>query len=311
MQRPLAALAITCALVTVARADTDPRATEPRLLGFGDGGITEGTTSVFAGKVDGAIYDPSQDLIWFLTGGNLEVLDLRDAAAKPVVIAKKFPTNLGFAIAGASSGESDTKYAGVYPIVHVDSRPRITTGQGAEQENWDNIDPDAKKKIKRIKLVGKAWLKKQATRAASSSAAAAPAAPLPNAKLPAGTCTDDADGPDCGSATPIGTTPYQLVEVEASCGDACFVECLAYDPKTGLLANPAADSKWTKPPASDLPHVFCDGVLYADGARGVYYVTGTSDDASVGDPLCTIDGKGVTCRAAAGWHYFGWLRAEK
>jgi hypothetical protein len=262
-------------------------------LTFGDGGVRIGEQVVFTAAVDSASYDAALDLVWLRSKGTLQVIDLRDPKRKPIVIAKKMPEGGGWAVVmpGKGGATYNTDYVAVFPLLDVKSG-KFKPGMGA----YEGVDPDsekaAKKAIKKIKIVGKAWLGKLKKRAARDVPAPADKAG-PQVELPDTIETSCDDAEECGSSVTFGATPYLLVTVEHSCGDACYTSCVLYDPKTKKLASPTTSSPWA---ASADPGPCWDYAHAADGA----WLNGAM--------RCTADGKGVTCADATPWTHFGWLR---
>jgi hypothetical protein len=260
---------------------------DPALMGYGDAGLTVGGTSLHGKPVSAAIYDRAQDLIWFVSKGTLQVIDLRAKKRKAVVIAKRFPDG-PFGIEGVSNGSYAADYAGVYPVIVVGAKPKVGEGMGAYGGLWEDQDAAARKQIKRIKLVGKAWLKKQKKRAPRFEAAK-PGDPLPKVTVPEEMMSCD-DPDECGGAERFGETAYQLVTISYSCGDACHLSCALYDPKTKKFASPEASSPWGKAAEGGS----CWG--YGVDAGGKYFS---------GSNACQVDAKGTSC-ADTGWSLFGW-----
>jgi hypothetical protein len=124
----LAPLLASAVLLAARAAAADP--VPPNLAVYGDAGVALGSTSLFKGKVDGAVYDAKQDLIWFLSKGALEVIDLRDPAHAAVVIAKNVPSE-GFSITGFSTAMFDTDYIGVYVHFDLGAKPTAVGEDGA------------------------------------------------------------------------------------------------------------------------------------------------------------------------------------
>src|SRR5262245_19531646 len=91
---------------------------------FGAGGIQIGEVRVFSGPVDGAAFDADDDLIWFVSKGTLEVIDLRAPRRPAIVIAKGLPT-ASFQIAGWSHASFASDDTGVYPLLRLDKRSTV------------------------------------------------------------------------------------------------------------------------------------------------------------------------------------------
>lgn len=273
-------------------------AAAPQLVSYGDSGLKLGETSLFAKPVDGAAHDPAQELIWFRAAGTLYVIDLRDVGRKPVVIATRFPEG-GFSIGGVSDADHDITYAGIYPILVVGKSPKIRTGLGAYGGMWEEQDAENKKAIRKIKLTGKKWLTKQAKRVARPVNFPEVGTTTDGISVPLAAKGEDCDGGglDCGQTAPFGDTPYQLVVISSSCGDACHASCLFYDQKTKKFANPAATSTWsaTIPPDTGTS---CFPENYGLRPGGEYFH---------GPSRCKVATTGVTCTASEGWTHVGWV----
>jgi hypothetical protein len=269
-------------------------ATAQETIAFGDGGLRVGSNIVVAAKVDAAAYDPAMELVWFTSKGTLQVLDLRDPKAKPVVIVKKMPP-VGFAIVGTSQASHDVDYVQAYLVLDVSKKkPKIVAEEGAYGPVDQGATNKLKKKIKKAKLVGQKWLKKLAKRAVTSVTVPTPAA-QPKVEVPPEMCQTD-DPEECGSAISFGATPYHLVTTEFTCGDACHTACLLYDPKTKRFADPDGEvdtgiSSWKNAIEDSGP---CDGYQFAADAYSYY--NGTS--------VCNVDRDGVACGTDS-WFYVG------
>ncbi len=271
----------------------------PTLISFGEKGLKAGDTVLHDKAVSGAAHDAAQDLIWFHSGTTLYVVDLRDAARKPVAIATKVPEG-AFGIEGVSSADSGTTYAGLYPILKFSKSPRITIGQGAYGGIWEEQDATSKKAIKKIKIVGKAWLKKQAKRVARTIPAAPRIGEMTGKliKVPVEDDACDGSSAECGDNMTFGDTAYQLVVVSSGCGDACHLSCVLYDPRTKKFAEPSAvKSAWsTTLPADGTGSCFNESYGLRPG--GEYFTGGAR---------CTVSAAGVACTVSEGWAHVGWL----
>jgi hypothetical protein len=311
--RRLRALAIILALPLRALSDPAPptplrdtllahAAKSPVYLSVGDAGVFATATadgwsqSLVEGRVDAAALDTAQDLVWLARGGKLEVLDLREPAPRPVPIVESwfqksddYGSAPGITISGVSNTSTDTTYAGVFPVLVWKAKPRISTDGGAYAGIWPEQDAAAKKRVRKARIVGGAWLTAQAGRKARPLPA--PAVPLRPARveLPKGLgeCEDEEM---CGAAEGFGATSWWLVTVTHSCGDACHTECLLYDPATHNLASPAAPATWSARGGEKGP---CLGYVF--DATGTRYL--------IADKVCSKIG----CAAIAKGSGFAWL----
>jgi hypothetical protein len=289
----LAPVLASAVLLAARAAAADP--VPPNLAVYGDTGVALGSTSLFKGKVSGAVHDPKQDLIWFLTDGTLEVIDLRDPAHAPVVIAKHVPSE-GFSITGLSEVFFDTDYIGVYVHFDFGAKPTAVGEDGAYAGVDSESDDKIKKKAKKISIVGKKWLAAQQGRKANTvppDRAAPPKVTLPNG---IGQCDDTTL---CGDASWLGTAPYQVIVVNQSCGDACHVECALYDPAKKAYASPLADGGWAAlTDKTDLGA--CNGFLVEPGNARY----------AGGNKVCTLGAK-MACTDLGAWTAFDWITPPK
>ncbi len=282
-------MAIVCALAVpgVAHADSRP-------LAFGDGGIKLENDVLFEDAVEGAAYDPAQDLVWFVSKGTLMVIDLRLDDIDPVKIATGLPEG-AFAIEGVSTADylSDD-WALPYPVLRFTAKKgkkaSIRTETPPEVGAYPKEDKKALKAIKKIKLVGKKWLAAQQKRARRTVAAADSTKPRVSLPESMNACETEAL---CGTARSLGTR-YELVVVEDACTEVCATSCLLYDPVRGTfasLAQPVAEWGGAWPATANC----------ADD----YRICHEDTRYSVGSFLCTI-GDTITCTESKGWTYFGW-----
>jgi hypothetical protein len=289
----LAPLLASAVLLAARAAAADPA--PPNLAVYGEAGIDVGSTSLFKGNVAGAAYDPKQDLIWFLNKGTLEVIDLRDAAHAPVVIAKNVPSE-GFSITGLSTVAFDTDYIGVYVHFDFGAKPTAVGEDGAYAGVDGESDDKIKKQAKKISIVGKKWLAAQQARKANTLPA--DRADPPHVALPNGIGQCD-DTTMCGDALWVGAAPYQAVVVNQSCGDACHVECALYDPAKKAFASPLADGGWG-PLTDKVALGSCTGMLVEPGNARY----------AGGNQVCTLGAK-MACTELGKWTAFAWITPPK
>jgi hypothetical protein len=285
-----------CALAAVCSIAAGPRAAAAasEVLSFGDGGLRMEKATIFEGKVDGAAFDPAQELVWFSSGGVLNVIDLRDATLAVVQIAKGIPDG-AFAVAGLSNANYLVDdWATPYPRLRIATKKgkksKIEVGVGPDVGTYPKEDRAAKKAIKKMKIVGAKWLAAQRTRTPRE----APAASTTTARvsLPAelDACEDEAN---CGVARTLGGR-YQLVVVEDACTEVCATSCLLYDPVRKKFASlTQSEARW----GGEIPKT----ANCADD----YRICHEDTRYFVGSHLCTI-GDTIKCTDAPGWTYFGW-----
>jgi hypothetical protein len=262
-------------------------------IAYGAGGLRLGADVIYPRPVTAAGYDAKMDLVWFVSKGSLQVIDLRDAKYKPVVVVKKFP-DVDFMISGLSTADSATGPTDVYADIELGKKNKVRPLEGA----WAAPDPEQrveamKKKIRKLKVVGSKWLKKLAQRAPRTTDLIAASTAMPEVKPPVEMCTGDYEGGDgCGAMQTFGNTGLGLAEVSMSCGDACYTECVLYDPKTKLWADPVSPSSaWGKKAETG----DCWGYSFDRDGKN-YYIAKTH---------CTIGDKGITCTEDEAWRYIG------
>jgi hypothetical protein len=263
-----------------------------QLLAFGEGGVRVGDATIVSTPVDAAAYDPALDLVWWVGGGKLEVSDLRAPASKPVVIARGMPEG-AFAIAGASSAQYAVDDATApYPVLRIAGGKGTIAAAGPSTAGASEVKA-AKKAIKKVKIVGAAWLKALAARAVHAVDATAESS-LPSLTLGDGLAACDDDPTRCGSARALAGTRYELVVVADECSDGCVDRCVLYDPVRQLFASPTQTSAaWGAPM---LTPDTCSG--YAVEPGGARYAIGTE--------LCTL-GDTITCVLDAAWIKVAWV----
>ena len=289
------ALLVASAILIAGSASADPAATVPAGLAvYGDGGLAIGGTVLFKGPVTGAALDAKQDLLWFESDGTLEVIDLRDAARTPVVIATKIPTT-SFSIGGFSEAHFQDEYTGVNIHFDVDKKPSASAEDGLYAEVDEDGAARIKKQAKKIKIVGKKWIAAQQKRVPN----AAPAARQdpPHVTL-AKDILDNCESPDiCGTTSWLGGSPYQTIAVSHSCGDACHVGCMLYDPAKKQFAAPLADGGW--------------GALADTSGAGdcSFEVEPGNARYAGGSKVCTLGAK-MTCSDLGGWNVLAWIPAK-
>jgi hypothetical protein len=289
MKRPAYLLAST--VVLAARAAAADPAIPPNLAVYGDGGLQLGSVSLFKDPVSGAVVDKKQDLIWFESKGTLEVIDLRDPARAPVVIATKLPTD-GFQIQGVSETSFQSDYIGVYIRFDFGKKPSATAEEGLYYEVDEDGNAKIKKKAKKISIVGKKWIAAQQGRKANTLPA--DRADPPHVTIPQSFLDQCEEADVCGTTAWVGGSPYQTLVVNHSCGDACHVACVLYDPAKKTYASPLADGGWG--PLTDKT---------TTGDCGFDVEPGNARYAG-GSKLCTLGAK-MTCTDLGPWTELAWI----
>ncbi|HTJ46628.1 MAG TPA: hypothetical protein VL463_31195 [Kofleriaceae bacterium] len=290
--RFLAALPL---LLFAANAAADP-AIPTNLAVYGPSGLQLAGATLFKGPVDGAEYDAAHELIWFKSKDTLQVIDLRDAAKKPVVIAKKVPTD-SWAVSGLSEAQHNTDYTNIFTIIHLDKKPYAEAGQGAYMEVDGESDARLTKKVDKVKIVGTKWVKAQLGRIAVEEPKERAEPPKVAIKVSPDDCEDEEI---CGTAQWLGGSPYQLLIVEHTCGDACHQACVLYDPKSKQFASPLTAATWGALDKAEKGG--CEGYM-VEPNNGRYFAKDTGT-------LCTLGAKS-TCSDLSPWLPFAWVGASK
>jgi hypothetical protein len=248
---------------------------------YGPSGVQLGAKPLFQGPVDIAVYDGDKDLVWFLSKGMLQVIDLRDGS-KITIIAKGV-SDPQFAIDGMSRAQVDAIYTSSYASFHFDAKPRVEVGQGVYTGVFPDADKAKAKAIKKIEIVGAKWIVGQQKRPANK------AKPMrsspPDIKLPDGVGQCE-NASLCGTARWVGDSPYEAVVIQHGCGDACHADCALYDPKKKKFAKAGA---WGDAPEAGP----CDYVA-------------TTDRYLAGDRVCSL--ASLSCTPLGGdWIAFAFV----
>lgn len=289
--RHLGAL-VLCAIVmapAVARAD------EP--LSFGEDGLWLGVERLFAGPVNGAAYDPAQELVWFRAGGTLEVVDLRDPKRVVVPIATKLPEEGAFAITGASKAGFLTgaeEWVLSYPSLATGKKVKLSSVQAGDFGSNGGKDADAAHQIKKAKLVGAKWLKTLAKRPARPVPANLVNAPSKKVAAPDPDRCEEADA--CGVAVTLGNSKYLVVVTETSYGPGVVTLCQLYDPASKRFASPSESGTWNDAEPST-------------GSCGPYFLSTDGVRYVAGSTMCAALPKGVKCVTNEARTYIGWADA--
>jgi hypothetical protein len=169
-------LAASAVVLAAHAAHADP-AVPADLATYGDDGLRIGDQVLFQGPVGGAALDPAQDLIWFTSGGTVQVIDLRDATRAPVVILDHME-GAAFRVSGFSSVDVHTAPSSTFLSLTLGKKPKVRGETGLYAE----VDPAAAKAqlkaLEKTTIVGAAWIKSSgASRARSPRPPSAPPRP--------------------------------------------------------------------------------------------------------------------------------------
>jgi hypothetical protein len=280
-------------LCALALAPAVARADEP--LSFGEDGLRLGVETLYPGPVNGAAYDPAQELVWFRTGGTLEVIDLRDPKRTAVPIATRLPEEGAFAVTGASKAGFLTgpdEWVISYPSLATGKKVKLSSVQAGDFGSNGGKDADAAHQIKKAKLVGAKWLKTLAKRQARPVPPNLVNAPVAKVAPPDPDQCEEAEA--CGVATSLGNSKYVVVVTSASYGPgALMTMCHLYDPATKRFASPAESGTWK----DEEP---------ATGSCGPYHLSTDGVRYLVGSTMCAVTAKGTKCATNDERTYIGW-----
>ncbi len=244
-------------------------------------------------------FDPALDLVWYRSGAELRMLDLRARVAEPIVVVRGVPADVEYRIAQPGDARPDDLSSHVELVLTLGKKAKLSSGivQGMDWDWW--YGPEQQKPMKaRVKqakkaklLAGKqlAALVGRAPRAKLIMAShAAPSVPVP-AAMNAG-CEEDPDM--CGLQAGYGK--WQLVYSSHSCGDFCYQSCLLHDPATRRWSQPPSGEKWL-----DAAKVPADG----SGSCGDYLLDREQQWVLTEDAVCKL---GKPCTTLTG-RPVGWL----
>jgi hypothetical protein len=234
---------------------------------------------VLAPHADEALYHAALELIWFVDGDRLSVIDLRVLDTPPVIIA------LGLSCCG-----------GHLSIIHpsVSARTDDDCDVPSVWLHWDETptieatDPDAD--AADLRIVNAAWLVSQLTRPARPAGErrrfAEPRVRLPKKRLD---CEDQAF---CGATVPFGARGLLLVTVLQKMGGDCWQRgCLLRDPRTKLFSTPPDADTWGPADKTN------------SGTCGIFLFDRTQTSFLVQNQLCVAE---HACQDLGGWA-LGWL----
>jgi hypothetical protein len=241
------------------------------------------------GPVGGAVYDPELQLLWVRRVGQLEVWDLTQDKPKAIPILADAPDQGDFAI---ERGDHQVHPPGTC-VVPGTMTVKWSKHPSVEIKGFDEMDSPPQPR-----LVGAAWLAKEAARPLRSVPAARAPLPAPPAKanvsIPraVGKCTSPGD---CGSGVPFGETGWTLVVASQEPGSDCqHFRCLLHDPQAKTFGKPPRPAKW-KPEAQK--SMLGDCGLYRFEAGGKWF--------AVNDQVCAVGGACSTVAKSA--QAIGWL----
>lgn len=199
----------------------------------------DGTSApLVQGKIGAVAYDSDLELIWFVDGAALRVLDLRAPRTPPVTIGQGIPADVKIMIEDApDSGSAESRG----PMgAHV----TLSWAQRTLEFGDTPFGSDPEKKAPAtIKLVGQKWLAAQdARKARARRVDVVGVDPKPGKHpLPKGaTCkSSDTDDSWCGLPTRFGATGWTLYITDRPCHRFCEPTCVAAN-ASGKLAVPPA-----------------------------------------------------------------------
>lgn len=231
---------------------------------------------VLAPGADLALYDPALELLWYLDGDRLDVLDLREPGGAPVVIARDMPDAARLAVKrAAKSVASEDGCDAATAVLHWDAHPSVEAL---------STDPTE------VQIEGRAWLQAQLER---------PSRAVPERRdfseerlrLPK-QLLDCEDAATCATTAAFGTRPWQLVLVMDKAGGDCWNRgCLLYDPGSKLYASPLERDRWGS------------ATQAKRGPCGLYYFNEAQSSFLVGSSLCSTQGACQKLNGVA----LGWL----
>jgi len=232
----------------------------PVLFTAGDDGISAfvaGKSRVLvAGKIGEAAMAPAHDLVFYVRAGKLEVLDLREPAPKPIVVVTKMPDEVPFQIQDVV--DSGMNFSSTFLTIELGKKPKLVAEEGIYFVVDESSGRKQLKAIRKAKIAGKFLTTLAARTRRNVDKVAANAQKLPIAGV-ADRCEDEES---CGQTFNFGNTGLLLLVAEHSCGDACHLGCVLYDPKKKTYAVPPEAKTWTAglPPSGETascgPYIF-------------------------------------------------------
>jgi hypothetical protein len=237
-------------------------------------------THMLVTHADSALYQDTLELLWFLDGDRLSVLDLRKPDATAVVVAR---------------GSTEGRF-----MVHH-GRQSIATEDGCDLPFID-LDWSAAPKIQPVlhdapdlRIENGAWLQAEFQRPARSGGRSRDFSGDVHVPLPAKLLRCD-DPESCGTALEFGAWPKRelVLVVDISGGDCFERACLLRDSSSGLYATPPDAKRW-----GDVEHT-------PNGPCGPYRFDEAQTSFLMGRWLCTLGPVDNVCKDVGGLA-LGWL----
>ena len=231
---------------------------------------------VLAKHADTVFYHPSLELVWFLDGDRLSVIDLRAPGTPPVTVARGATTVGHFSISRPPNSV-ETEDGCDVPYISLDwtEKPKV--------EIFLTEAPN-------LRIEDAAWLHSQLARPARADGKRQEFSKR-RVRLPA-KVLDCADKADCGTTVPFGARGLDLVRVLDKPGGDCIERaCLLRDRRTHLFASPLQTEVWGSAETT------------RKGTCGLFLFDQAGTAFLVGNHLCL---PGHPCEDL-GAHALGWL----
>jgi len=254
---------------------------------------------VKAKKLANASYDARFSIIWFMRGGALVALDLRDTHWEPIVVLEQMPPLPSYLFPGTNQLPEDPCGR---PCVELTTNP---PGFEVHAERSDVV-PGTPTELRRIQAISKykpvltesgatflSKLKNPAQRPRISPLELSADIIAPNVSGSKGPMRNGCNG-TCGRGFALSAFGWSVVSTGRTCrcdDDVCTPRCSLYDPVTARFAPISRNAPWTaKLRRSEL---LCD--IELDASQIAYRLPD-------GSGVCTKDG----CRKVGG-RVFAWL----
>lgn len=200
-----------------------------------DGGIVLASRAALEGLVlvphaDAVLYQSALELLWFRDEERLSALDLRNAGAGPVLVARGLPDVNRLSVTHPNQ-TSETEDGCDLPYIS------LSWSEASKIEAFSVPAPS-------LRLENAAWLDSQRARPARSVGQRldfeASSLRLPKRIL------DCEDREACGTSVAFAGRGLELVRVLDRTGGDCFRRaCVLRDPQTGLFAAPPVAQAWS------------------------------------------------------------------